>query len=146
VHFFWNYKEHVSSLINQPDVNFGINIMEFNKLYGSQARDKLLMEVSSKSSLDFYKHCFVSLGKQNYLNNHNYFHASRLKLLSRTERGIQTAQAWVKDGLITEFQSDSPKFMRLKSLCSPSRQIRQFSCLSAFSLRKLFYLRTMLSS
>jgi UDP-galactopyranose mutase len=43
---FWNYKEHVSSLINQPDVNFGINIKEFNKLYGSQARDKLLMEVS----------------------------------------------------------------------------------------------------
>jgi hypothetical protein len=27
---FWNYKEHVSSLINQPDVNFGINIKEFN--------------------------------------------------------------------------------------------------------------------
>jgi UDP-galactopyranose mutase len=48
---FWNYKEHVSSLINQPDVNFGINIKEYNKLYGSKARDKLLMEVSSKSSL-----------------------------------------------------------------------------------------------
>jgi UDP-galactopyranose mutase len=44
---FWNYKEHVSSLINQPDVNIGINIKEFNKLYGSQARDKLLMEVSN---------------------------------------------------------------------------------------------------
>jgi UDP-galactopyranose mutase len=76
---FWNYKEHVSSLINQPDVNFGIHIKEFNKLYGSQVRDKLLMEVSSKSSLG------------------------------------------------------------LKSLCSQSRRIRQFSCLSAFSLRKLFY-------
>ena len=82
---FWNYKEHVSSLINQPDVNFGINIKEFNKLYGSQARDKLLMEVSSKSSLDFYQQCFVSLGKQNYLNNHNDLYASRLKLLSRTK-------------------------------------------------------------
>ena len=78
---FWNYKEHVSSLINQPDVNFGINIKEFNKLYRSQARDKLLMEVSSKSSLDFYQQCFVSLGKQNYLNNHNDFYASRLKLV-----------------------------------------------------------------
>jgi hypothetical protein len=82
---FWNYKEHVSSLINQPDVNFGINIKEFNKLYGSQARHKLLMEVSSKSSLDFYQQCFVSLGKQNYLNNHNDCYASRLKLLSRTK-------------------------------------------------------------
>lgn len=82
---FWNYKEHVSSLINQPDVNFGINIKDFNKLYGSQARDKLLMEVSSKSSLDFYQQCFVSLGKQNYLNNHKDFYASRLKLLSRTK-------------------------------------------------------------
>ena len=82
---FWNYKEHVSSLINQPDVNFGINIKESNKLYGSQARDKLLMEVSSKSSLDFYQQCLVSLGKQNYLDSHNDLYASRLKLLSRTK-------------------------------------------------------------
>jgi hypothetical protein len=37
---FWNYKEHVSSLINQPGVNLGINIKEFSKLYGSQTRDK----------------------------------------------------------------------------------------------------------
>jgi UDP-galactopyranose mutase len=63
---FWNYKEHVSSLINQPDVNFGINIKESNKLYGSQARDKLLMEVSSKSSLDFYQQCFVSFRREAY--------------------------------------------------------------------------------
>jgi hypothetical protein len=28
------------SLINQPDVNVGINIKEFNKLYGSEARHK----------------------------------------------------------------------------------------------------------
>ena len=57
---FWNYKEHVSSLINQPDVNFGISIKEFSKLYGSQTRDKLLMEVSSKSSLDFYQQCLLA--------------------------------------------------------------------------------------
>ena len=82
---FWNHKEHASSLINQPDVNFCINIKEFSKLYGSQARDKLLMEVSSKISLDFYQQCFVSLGKENYLNNHSDFYASRLKLLSRTK-------------------------------------------------------------
>jgi hypothetical protein len=43
------------------------------------------MEVSSKSSLDFYQQCFVSLGKQNYLNNHNDLYGSRLKLLSRTK-------------------------------------------------------------
>ena len=40
---YWNYKEHVSSLINQPDVNFDINIKEFNKLYGSQVTNGSLL-------------------------------------------------------------------------------------------------------
>ena len=38
-----------------------------------------------QSSLDFYQQCCVSLGKQNYLNNHNDVYTSRLKLLPRTK-------------------------------------------------------------
>jgi hypothetical protein len=37
----------------------------------------------------------------------------------------------------TEFHKASPKFNRLKSPCSSSTRIIEFSCLSAFSLRKL---------
>jgi UDP-galactopyranose mutase len=88
---FWNYKEHVSSLLNQPDVNIGINIKEFNRLYGSQARYKLLMEVSSKIALISINSVLLALGKQNYLNNHNDLYASRLKLLSRTKISVQDA-------------------------------------------------------
>jgi hypothetical protein len=55
------------------------------------------MEVSSKSSLDFYQQCFVSLGKQNYLNNHNDFYASRLKLLSRIKTIPLIAEAVVNE-------------------------------------------------
>jgi hypothetical protein len=88
---FWNYKEHVSSLLNQPDVNIGINIKEFNRLYGSPARYKLLMEVSSKIALISINSVLLALGKQNYLNNHNDLYASRLKLLSRTKISVQDA-------------------------------------------------------
>jgi hypothetical protein len=73
------------------------------------------MEVSSKSNLDFYQQCFVSLGKQNRAAFGIFILVFITILAARygqdssaclhvSERGIQTAQAWVKDGLITEFK------------------------------------------
>jgi hypothetical protein len=48
-------------------------------------RDRLLLDVTNKSSLDLYQYFYTKQGKQVYLDNQNDFKASRLKLLARTK-------------------------------------------------------------
>ena len=85
---FWNYKGHVDRTIHELDSNNllyeNIHVGAVNNAFGLYARGNLLLDVFSKSSLDFYQTCFVGMGKQKYLNNIN-FQASRLKLLGRTK-------------------------------------------------------------
>jgi hypothetical protein len=57
----------------------------FSRKYSSITRDKLLLDVANKSSLDFYQYFYIKQGKQVYLDNQNDFKASRLKLLARTK-------------------------------------------------------------
>ena len=57
----------------------------FSRKYSSITRDKLLLDVANKSSLDFYQYFYIKQGKQVYLDNQNDFKASRLKLLVRTK-------------------------------------------------------------
>ena len=47
-------------------------------------RNKMMLEVQTKSRLDLYQNCFVKIGRQSYLCD-NDFRSSRLKLLARTK-------------------------------------------------------------
>ena len=53
-------------------------------MFGTNTRNKMMLEVQTKSSLDLYQNCFVKIGRQSYLCD-NDFRSSRLKLLARTK-------------------------------------------------------------
>jgi hypothetical protein len=43
----------------------------FSRKYGSITRDRLLLDVTNKSSLDLYQYFYIKQGKQVYLDNQN---------------------------------------------------------------------------
>ena len=53
--------------------------------YGSITRDRLLLDVTNKNSLDLYQYFYIKQGKHVYLDNQNDFKTSRLKLHARTK-------------------------------------------------------------
>jgi hypothetical protein len=57
----------------------------FSRKYGSITRDRFLLDVTNKSSLDLCQYFYIKQGKQLYLDNQNDFKASRLILLARTK-------------------------------------------------------------
>ena len=76
---FWNYVNEKQSIQSDP------TNQNFSRKYGSITRDRLLLDVTNKSSLDLYQYFYIKQGKQLYLDNQNDFKASRLKLLARTK-------------------------------------------------------------
>lgn len=82
----WDYESEVRSMISRViPQNCNSDPSMFRKWHGATTRETLLSDISEKSSLDFYRHCFIDTGKQRYLNNNNDFMSSRLKLLARTK-------------------------------------------------------------
>ena len=85
----WSYQSEINNIIE--NISQGntfctrLSQINTNTLHGDDTRRRLLEDVSSKSSLDFYQQCYVGTGRQNYLNDNNNFRASRLKLLARTK-------------------------------------------------------------
>ena len=77
---FWNYVNEIQSICMGSDPTNH----NFSRKYGSITRDRLLLDVTNKSSLDLYQYFHIKQGKQVYLDNQNDFKASRLKLLART--------------------------------------------------------------
>ena len=73
---FWNYSEHISGIngdmLSDPSSNI-TNLVNFDQRHGHHTRNRLLSDVSEKSTLDLYQRCFIDLGKQPYLNNINDF-------------------------------------------------------------------------
>jgi hypothetical protein len=51
--------------------------------YGSITRDRLLLDVTNKNSLDLYQYFYIKQGKHVYLDNQNDFKTSILKLHAR---------------------------------------------------------------
>ena len=84
----WKYEELIHGTLDAITPNLATNdiksIDNLNSLIGSWTRNKQMTEIHTKSSLDVYKHFYIGIGRQHYLNG-NDFQASRLKLLARTK-------------------------------------------------------------
>ena len=78
---FWNYVNEIQYICMGSDPTN----QYFSRKYGSITRDRLLLDVTNKSSLDLYQYLYIKQGKQVYLDNQNDLKASRLKLLARTK-------------------------------------------------------------
>ena len=85
---FWDYDSLNLDIIRDvtPDVSCFESQRQasLNSMFGTSTRNKLMLEVQTKSSLDLYQNCFVKIGRQSYLCD-NDFRSSRLKLLARTK-------------------------------------------------------------
>ena len=85
---FWDYDTLNLDIIRDvtPDVSCfeSQSQASLNSMFGTNTRNKMMLEVQTKSSLDLYQNCFVRIGRQSYLCD-NDFRSSRLKLLARTK-------------------------------------------------------------
>ena len=85
---FWDYDTLNLDIIRDvtPDVSCfeSQSQASLNSMFGTNTRNKMMLEVQTKSSLDLYQNCFVKIGRQSYLCD-NDFRSSRLKLLARTK-------------------------------------------------------------
>jgi hypothetical protein len=64
---FWNYVNEIQSICMGADPTN----QNFSRKYSSITRDRLLLDVSNKSSLDLYQYFYIKQGKQVYLDNQN---------------------------------------------------------------------------
>ena len=64
---FWNYVNEKQSIQSDP------TNQNFSRKYGSITRDRLLLDVTNKSSLDLYQYFYIEPGRQVYLDNQNDF-------------------------------------------------------------------------
>ena len=85
---FWDYDTLNLDIIRDvtPDVSCfeSQSKASLNSMFEANTRNKMMLEVQTKSSLDLYQNCFVKIGRQSYLCD-NDFRSSRLKLLARTK-------------------------------------------------------------
>lgn len=81
----WSCQSEINNIIKNISQGNTFCTRYTNTLHAADTRWRLLEDVYSKSSLDFYQQCYVGMGRQNYLNDNNNFRASRLKLLARTK-------------------------------------------------------------
>jgi hypothetical protein len=85
---FWDYNTLNLSIIRDvtPDVSCfeSQSQASLNSMFGTNTKNKMMLEVQSKSSLDLYQNCFVRIGRQSYLCD-NDFRSSRLKLVGTVQ-------------------------------------------------------------
>lgn len=75
----WDYSRVIS------DLTQSVGLDDFNKNHGFLTRDRLMLDVTTKSRLDIYQRCRLEGGRQRYLNDTNNCMSCRLKLLARTK-------------------------------------------------------------
>ena len=78
---FWDYDTLNIIRDVTPDVSCfeSQSQASLNSMFGTNTRNKMMLEVQTKSSLDLYQNYFVKIGRQSYLCD-NDFRSSRLKL------------------------------------------------------------------
>jgi hypothetical protein len=85
---FWDYDTLNLDILRDvtPDVSCfeSQSQASLNSMFGKNTRNKMMLEVQTKSSLDLYQNCFVKICRKSYLCD-NDFRSSRLKLLARTK-------------------------------------------------------------
>jgi hypothetical protein len=66
---FWNYVNEIQYICMGSDPTN----QNVSRKYGSITRDRLLLDVTNKSSLDLYQYFYIEPGRQVYLDNQNDF-------------------------------------------------------------------------
>ncbi|CAC5381926.1 unnamed protein product [Mytilus coruscus] len=74
----WKYVQEMNTYTES------IGSDKFNCQYGNAIRESLIIDVTTKKSLELYQHCYIKTGSQLYLEDISDFNSSRLKLLART--------------------------------------------------------------
>ncbi|CAC5401896.1 unnamed protein product [Mytilus coruscus] len=74
----WKYVQEMNTYTES------IGSDKFKCQYGNAITESLIIDVTTKSSLELYQHCYIKTGSQLYLEDISDFNSSRLKLLART--------------------------------------------------------------